>query len=213
MSEKDVKLICFDLNKTLIEENTWEELNIAMGMSKEEDEFFLRLYEEGVLSYKEWQVLLAKIYKVRGHANLEKITEVISRYTYRKGAKEVVKYLKDKGCTLALISGSMDILVDKVAKDLDFELFEANNIFVFNGEDYLEDIVSLGDGGLAKLRHLESFCRKLGIKLTECACVGDGANDIELFQKSRHGITFEGSEIEHLAWKVIDSLLDLKNIF
>ncbi len=31
----DIRLICFDLNKTLIEENTWLELNLAMGMTNE----------------------------------------------------------------------------------------------------------------------------------------------------------------------------------
>ncbi len=107
----------------------------------------------------------------------------------------------------------MDILVDKVAKDLNFEFFEANNIFVFDERDYLEDIVCLGDGGLAKLQHLESFFRKLDIKLTECACIGDGENDTELFQKSKHGVTFEGSKIEHLAWQVIEGLSDLRDIF
>ena len=68
-------------------------------------------------------------------------------------------------------------------------------------------------GNIAKLRHLERFCRKLGLTITECACVGDGANDLEMFKASTHGITFKGSPIEQDAWQVIDKISDLQSIF
>ena len=61
--------------------------------------------------------------------------------------------------------------------------------------------------------YLESFCEMLGIGLDECACIGDGANDLELFRKTGRGITFRGSKIESDAWKVIDSLKDIPAIF
>ena len=76
----DIKLVCFDLNKTLIEENTWLKLNLAMGVTKEEDEMLLRQYETGVISYLEWQRTLLKIYKKRGDLSLENITENILNY-------------------------------------------------------------------------------------------------------------------------------------
>lgn len=46
-----IKLICFDLNKTLIRENTWLELNQALGMIVQEDQKLYDLYNSGKLSY------------------------------------------------------------------------------------------------------------------------------------------------------------------
>ncbi len=208
----NIKLVCFDLNKTLIKENSWLDLNVAMGMLKEEDELLLKWYEESVISYKQWQEIIQNIYKKRGKAKLETISKVLSNYTYLDGAKDIVDYLQSKGYHLALISGSIDILVDKVAKDLQIELFEANNVFVFDSDNYLESINFFDDEKLAKVRHLQSFCRKLDLDITECACIGDGDNDSEIFIHSKHGITFKDSKITNISWKTIDNLLDIKSI-
>lgn len=207
-----IKLVCFDLNKTLVRENSWYDLNLALGISHEQDEEWFNQYEAGHLNYHDWMKLLLAEYKKSPQANLIHITEILSRYNYVSGAKEIVTYLQGKGYHIALISGGMDILVDKVAKELGIELSEANNQFVFNEDGKLEEIVAFDAEHLAKLHHLQSFCRKLGIDITECACVGDGDNDIELFKTSQHGITFRGSKIEAEAWKVIDQLEDLHTI-
>jgi hydroxymethylpyrimidine pyrophosphatase-like HAD family hydrolase len=53
----------------------------------------------------------------------------------------------------------------------------------------------------------------LNIPIESCACIGDGANDIEMFKKTGRGITFKGSSIEKDAWKVIESLDELTEIF
>jgi phosphoserine phosphatase len=65
----------------------------------------------------------------------------------------------------------------------------------------------------AKLRYLEAFAEQLHIPIEQCVCVGDGANDRAMFDATGHGITFTGSAIESSAWKVIDSLQELKSIF
>jgi phosphoserine phosphatase len=208
----EIKLVCFDLNKTLVNENTWYELNLAMGVTPEQDESFFNEYRAGRLSYEDWQKELLKIYLENPNANRDFINKVVSQYSFKDGAREIVAYLKSKGYQLALISGSMNILVDLVAKDLDIHLAEATDIILFDDEDRLRDFIVLGDDKIAKLNLLESFCQKLGIELTECVCVGDGDNDVELFRKTGKGITFTNSPIAKEAWKVIDNLADLKTI-
>jgi len=207
-----IELVCFDLNKTLIKETTWDNLNVALGVSLAEDQFYLNQYHEGKISYIEWAKTLLDIYRQRGKANLKTITDTVLKYNYKKGAQEIVEYLKAEGYEIALISGSIDILVDHVAQELKIEMAEANNIFVFDENDNLKDIVAYDEDDLAKLRHLESFCRRLGIAITQCACVGDGDNDIKLFDKTKRGITFENSLIRHKAWKTIKELADIKQI-
>lgn len=208
-----IKLICFDLDETLITHNSWKELNFALGIPKEEDK---RLYDEfmaGKMTYSEWNAILVEKYIQHKDASRIGITKILSRYTYANGAREAVEYLKNKNYILVLISGSTDILVEMVAKDLGIEYYKANNKLIFDENDNLQAIHT-GDNDLkAKKEHLESITRMLDVDIKECACVADGANDIEMFRATEHGVTFRGMKIEKDAWKVIETLHDLKNIF
>lgn len=208
-----VKLVCFDLNKTLIKENTWYELNLAMGLSQSEDQDLMERYLRREITYEEGQKILEQKYIERGRATRDAIERVIEAYSYLDGAKEAVSYLKDKGYTIALLSGSVDLLVKKVASELSIEHFRTNNSLVFDENNYLKEIICLGDEVAIKARQLEQLCNMLSIPVTECACIGDGDNDLELFKKTKHGVTFRLSSIRPYAWQTIDTLHDLKNIF
>ena len=210
--KEDIKLICFDLDKTLINQNSWYRLNLAMGVTQEEDQKLVDEYFAGKFSYDEWVKKILVMYKERGKADLKNITEILSKYNFLEGAREIVEHVKSKGYHVALISGSINVLVDIVAKDLGIELSEGVNTFIFDENDNLKDIVTYENDEIAKLNILESYCRKLGIDITECVCVGDGDNDIEMFKKTGKGITFKGSKIEKDAWMVVDELADLLKI-
>jgi phosphoserine phosphatase len=206
-----VKLVCFDLNKTLIKENSWLKLNTALGMTKAEDQMLFKLWEEGSMTYKQWQDIISKIYVTRGIPTRQKIEKVLFDYEYKPYVKEVIQYLKSKDYRLALLTGSEVSLARRVANELGFDMYGAVNIFIYDEKDLFKDIIVLGDEEPFKLYQLNSFCFELGIKLTECACIGDGANELELFKHTKHGITFKGSKIEKSAWKVINELSDVRN--
>lgn len=211
--KENIKLICFDLDDTLITANSWKNLGLALGVSIEEDRKLYKEYKAGLFSYDEWNNKLLERYMEHEDANREGMTKILSKYTYKEGAREAVNYLKEKGYELVLLSGSVDIIVDIVAKDLGIKYAKANNTFVFDENNRLVGVHSNGDDVLAKAEHLESFCEMLGVDIKECACVADGDNDIEMFRRTGRGITFRGLKIESEAWKVIDTLHDLKNIF
>lgn len=211
--KNNIKLICFDLDQTLINANSWKNLGLALGISVEEDRKLYREYKEGLFTYDEWNDKILELYMEHENSTREGITNILSNYTFNDGARVVVDYLKKKGYELVLISGSIDILVNIVAKDLGIKYAKANNTFVFNDRNRLIGIHSGGTDVLAKAEHLEIFCEMLKIDIKECACIGDSDNDLELFRRTGHGITFKGYKIEKEAWKVIDSLEDLIKIF
>lgn len=208
-----IKLICFDLNKTLIEEDSSLNLNLAMGMTLEEDLALVKEYEAGRLPYQEWTEKIVQLYKGRGKATRENIIRAIYNYTYKPGAQETVKYLQEKGYAVSLISGAMDILVERIARELAIPYWAANNTFVFDQHGYLETIISQDDEPRAKVSHLKEICEMLNIPITECVAVGNGDNDLLLFQETKHGITFKNSLIKDHAWEAINNLGDIKNIF
>ena len=111
-----------------------------------------------------------------------------------------------------LVSGSFNVLVNAVADDLGIALRKANTLLEFDDHGAFHAIHTSGDAKVAKLKHLERFCEELGINITECACIGDGANDEAVFAATGHGITFKGSELENQAWKTIGTLHDIQTI-
>ncbi|HEV7701854.1 MAG TPA: HAD-IB family phosphatase [Candidatus Paceibacterota bacterium] len=204
---ENIKLICFDLDDTLLTYKSWRILNRALGIPEEDDIQMWNDYNEGKISYGTWNNKILYRYLQHIDATREGITKIASRYTYANGVRETIDYLKEKGYNIVLISGSFDIFVSIIAKDLDIKFFKANNTFIFDDKGRLQAIHDNGDDKLAKVRYLESFCEMLNVTIDQCACIGDGANDIELFKKTGHGITFKGSNIESDAWKVIALLL------
>ncbi len=208
----EIKLVCFDLDQTLINENSWSELSLALGVSKELDDQLYSDFKQGKITYDEWNDRVLAEYMKHDDATKQGITACFSKYTLADGAREAVGYVKNAGYQVALISGSIDVMVDLVAKDLGIHYAKANNTFIFDDHDRLVGIHAHGDDTLAKAQHLESFCELLGVQISECACIGDGANDVEMFRRTGKGITFEGSKIESEAWKVVGSLYDISNI-
>lgn len=208
----EIKLVCFDLDQTLINENSWAELGIALGVAKELEDELYRAFKAGEITYDEWNDRVLAEYMKHNEATRDGITKCFAKYTLAPGAREAVEYIKEAGYHVALISGSIDVMVNLVANDLGIRYAKANNAFIFDEEDRLSGIHAHGDDTLAKASHLESFCDLLGINIEECACIGDGANDIEMFRRTKHGITFPDSKIKSEAWKVVNSLHDIQTI-
>lgn len=207
------KLIVFDLNKTLIHENSWLDLNMAMGVTGAEDALLMQWAEEGVITDVVGQAILCEIYKKRGDVSHDAIWKVISAYTYLPGAKDTVTKLIKDGYQVALISGAMDILVQSVAKELGVHHWRAANSFIFNDANMLERIESAPNDVAHKVEMLKEICAELNIEPAECAAIGDGANDIGLFELTGHGVTFKGSNIQSSAEHVIVKLPDILDIY
>ena len=60
------KLVVFDVNDTLIQENILLKLHRALGMTDEEDQLFYDLNQEGVMPNDMWVELVNNIYQSRG---------------------------------------------------------------------------------------------------------------------------------------------------
>ena len=201
------------MDDTIISQNSWYKLNLALGVTHEEDTEMYDSYGAGKLSYEDWTKALMALYRKHGKANRTYITEVLSHFELADGAKEAINYLKKQGYELAIVSGSFDTLVNQVANELGVTYRKGSTSLVFNENEELVDIKTYGDEGAAKLRHLEQICKILNIPITQCACIGDGANDREMFEATKHGMTFPDSPVSDVAWKNINSIKDLIEIF
>lgn len=206
------ELIVFDLNKTLIKENSWRDLNLAMGVTSAEDAELMEQARRGEITDAEGQAALLKIYQQRGDVSRSNIEKILWQYTYMPYARDVVDDLKNRGYNLAIISGAMDILVQHVAAELQITWWRSSNRFIFDENDQLIQIQSPEKDTSDKLCQLQQLVGELNIALADCMVVGDGANDVALFQVTGNGITFIDSPIVDDARWVVDDLSGVLSI-
>lgn len=199
-------LIVFDVNKTLINENSWYQLNMALGVTPEEDAELMRLAEQGRITDAEGQQRLLALYRQRGDVSRRNIMRVLGEHTYLPYARQVVRELGARDFATAIISGAMDVLVESVANDLKIATWRASNRFVFDENDQLIDIVSPRRDDDDKLRQLQELIAERGIALHDCLVIGDGASDVPLFQATGNGVTFTDSPVAASARWVVDDL-------
>ena len=121
------KLIVLDLNHTLIRDNSWRNLNLAMGITPEEDATLMARAARGEITDAEGQAWLLQRYQQRGDCHREAVQCVLSQYTYMPYAQMVVAALQARGYRVAINSGAMDIVVGMVVGDgaNDLPLFAA----------------------------------------------------------------------------------------
>jgi HAD superfamily phosphoserine phosphatase-like hydrolase len=129
---KDIRLICFDLDETITTSNSWGHFNRSLGVSVEEDRQLYDQYITGGITYDEWTARLVEIYLKCGSPTRESIRKILSEYSFVEGARETVDYLRARGYELVLISGSIDMLVDVVGRDLGISHSKAHNSLVFD---------------------------------------------------------------------------------
>lgn len=206
------KLIVFDLNHTLICDNSWRDLNLAMGITPEEDAALMACAARGGITDAEGQAWLLQRYQQRGDCRRVVVQRILSQYTYMPHAQMVVAALQARGYRVAINSGAMDILVSMVAEQLGVALWRASNHFIFDDQDMLCQIDAPDNDAAAKVEQLRQLVAEQQVSLSDCLVVGDGANDVPLFIATGNGVTFASSPTTRRARWVIADLRDMLTI-
>ncbi|MFA5714184.1 MAG: HAD-IB family phosphatase [Candidatus Paceibacterota bacterium] len=210
------KIICFDVNGTLVKENSWEIFTYGKkDVEKEIEEVFLSYYKKEIPIDEMWKRMVVSL-KNTGRANrrfIENCWDVTS--TFKEGAEEIIKYLKGKEYKIYLISCSIDAYLDCLVQKLNLDGFYAGSHLIFDGKGELENITSecIKSREYKELR-LRELADKEGVNINDIIFVGDGDNDIGAFKLVKRGIAIDtnNEELLRCAWKKIDSLWQIQDI-
>jgi phosphoserine phosphatase len=185
-------LICFDMDGTLTKSNAWFIFNTLMGITPEYDETLFTQYMSGSLAYADWINLLRTEYK-KVTRNRTEIESALFNVSYRDEVRETITALKTRGYMTAMITGGFDVTAFKVGQELGITHVIANTRCLFDPNDVFLDVVSYGEEGPCKVIHLEYLCTLLQLAPSDCVVVGDGSNDVGLFELTGNGVTFTTS--------------------
>lgn len=177
---KKYELVCFDLDGTLIEEDSgqilWQRMAKLVHDGDHVDEERMKKYKEGNLKLVEWAELDLSDWKSYGVTKEFLITQSMHSKLL-PGVKKTLHELKNRGVKLAVISGSINVLLDTVFPDHPFDDVFINELF-FDENDNLSHWKIDGLGNIDKAEVLKMIAKRENISLEKTVFVGDHLNDI-----------------------------------
>lgn len=215
MSDRPYDLVAFDVDGTLVQgpeqRTVWEVLNLKFaGRHDVNAERFAR-YRRGELSYEEWVGLDVSGWKEAGARRSDLIAAFGSLHLV-PGAREALSTLKQAGCRLYTISGTLDLMLDAVYPDHPFEEVFANRIS-FDAQGCIAHWQATPYDMEGKARILRALALREGVPLSRCAFVGDSANDVWVAREAGFTVAVNPNsrELERIAGAVVRST-DLREI-
>lgn len=198
------------MDGTLIKcKSSWELVHEKFGTIEEAKEA-LEEYRQGRISYKEFMVRdISSWIKKKGKIHINEIEEILSNFELVDGAKEVAKALKRMGLKIIIITAGIDILAEKVGKEVYADKVFSNRLKT-DSEGYL-----VGEGievvePRKKDRVLETVSKEENVTLNETIAVGDTVYDLNMLKKSGLGLYFgDKNEIVNTRIHKIDSLHEI----
>jgi phosphoserine phosphatase len=179
------RLVCFDMDSTLIQAEVIDELAARAGAGAEVAAI-TEAAMRGELDFK--QSLKRRLALLKG-LPVGVLEEVALALPLTEGARRLVSNLKRVGYQTAIISGGFTYFGERLATDLGIDHVFANELEIEDGKltgHVVGDIVD----GERKAMLLRSLAATEGISLKQVIAVGDGANDLPMLHIAGLGIAF-----------------------
>ena len=179
------RLVCFDMDSTLIQTEVIDELAERAGVG-DEVKAITESAMNGEIDFKESFKRRMKLLKGLSEDVLH---DIAVNLPITKGAKRLIDTLKDYGFKTAILSGGFTYFGRYLQKELGMDYVYANQLEIKDGVltgGYLGEIVD----GNKKAEYLKEIADKEGINISQTIAVGDGANDLAMLNEAGLGIAF-----------------------
>ena len=199
---KTIKLICFDLDDTLIREIHSVMMPCILNGREKEHSLIQEQEETGILDYISADYLRAKLLSGLEESKIaQSFLEIVKPL---KNIRKVVEELHEKNIKSIVITVGPQ-QVARVACDIwGFDDYYGSNYEVVSGvfTGRILDYV----GADQKIMCLHDFCEGNNINPEECVAVGDGSTDIPIFEYCGKSIAINSSpSVQERATYAIDT--------
>ena len=179
------RLVCFDMDSTLIQAEMIVELAKVAGVGDKVHEI-TESAMRGELDFKE--SFRQRIALLKG-LDESVMKQIAYNMPITEGAAHLTGTLRKFGFKTAILSGGFTYFGRFLQHELDIDYVFANELEIVNGKltgNYVGDIVD----GQRKADLLKNLAFKEGIHLEQVIAVGDGANDLPMLNLAGLGIAF-----------------------
>ncbi len=198
------KLIIFDVDSTLIQEEVIDLLAARANVSEEVSTITAAAMRGEI----DFTSSLTKRVSLLTGLSADDLTTVRSEIHLSDGATNLIKFLQSQGHIVAAVSGGfVDVLEPLMAK-IGITNYHANKLEIIDGKLTGKIIGAIVDSK-TKSETLVKFANQFKIPITETVAIGDGANDMEMLQSAGVGIAYNAKpKLKEIA----DIVLDIPNL-
>lgn len=179
------RLICFDMDSTLIETEVIDELAIRAGVGDEVKaitESAMRGEIDFTESFRRRCALLKGL-------DVSVMQEIAENLPITEGADRLMRVLKKVGFKIAILSGGFTYFGNYLKQKFGIDYVYANELEVIDGKltgRYLGEVVD----GKRKAELLRLIAQVENVDIRQTVAVGDGANDLPMISIAGLGIAF-----------------------
>ncbi len=184
------RLVCFDMDSTLIQAEVIDELAAAAGVGPQVAEITERAMQ-GELDFSE--SFRRRMALLEG-LDESVLSEIAERLPITDGAERLIGALKQLGYRIAILSGGFSYFAEHLQRRLGIDDVHANQLEFENGRLTGRVTGRIVDGQL-KAELLREIAAREGIRLEQVIAVGDGANDLPMLSIAGLGIAFHAKPL------------------
>lgn len=179
------RLICFDMDSTLVHTECIDELAARAGVGDEVraiTESAMRGEIDFVESFTRRVALLKGL-------DASVMEDIARSMPYNEGLERMMRILKRVGYKTAILSGGFTYFGKYLQQKFGFDYVYANDLEIVDGKltgRCLGDVVD----GRRKAELLKLLCQVENINLEQAVAVGDGANDLPMLSLAGLGIAY-----------------------
>ncbi|MBQ5814343.1 MAG: phosphoserine phosphatase SerB [Flavobacteriales bacterium] len=180
------RLVCFDMDSTLIQTEVMDELARRAGCG-DEVSAITESAMRGEIDFRE--SFTRRLSTLKGLPE-DVLKEVAESLPLTEGAERLISTLKRYGYKTAIISGGFSYFGEYLKKKLGIDYVFANELEIKDGMltgGYVGDIVD----GPRKADYLKTLAKIEGISTQQVVALGDGANDLPMLRTAGLGIAFQ----------------------
>lgn len=179
------RLVCFDMDSTLIQAEVIDKLAELAGVGPEV-KAITESAMQGDIDFNESFIKRMKLLK---GLKEDVLHDVAVNLPITKGAKRLIDTLKSYGFKTAILSGGFTYFGNYLKEELGMDYVYANELEIKDGVltgGYIGEIVD----GTKKAGYLKEIAKMEGIDISQTIAVGDGANDLPMLNLAGLGIAF-----------------------
>ncbi|WP_424586258.1 phosphoserine phosphatase SerB [Acinetobacter baumannii] len=184
------RLVCFDMDSTLIEQEVIDELALEAGVGEQVAEITERAMQ-GELDFQ--QSFRARVALLKG-LDASVLPKIAERLTITEGAERLISTLKALGYKTAILSGGFQYFAEYLQAKLGIDEVHANVLDVQDGV-VTGEVKGVIVDGARKAELLRELANKLCISLEQAMAVGDGANDLPMLAIAGLGVAYRAKPL------------------